>query len=82
VLQIQNATFTAQGSLAFLDSWKPVVREPEQELSQVSIGGYKELYDMGVSYRFRYPDFYKENTVFSVFANQYPAAPRVVDSAR
>jgi hypothetical protein len=37
---------------------------------------------MGVSYRWRYPDFYTENTPFSVFANQYPNAPRVINSAR
>ena len=37
---------------------------------------------MGVTYRWRYPSFFKDNTNFSVFANQYPAAPRVIDSAR
>lgn len=38
---------------------------------------------MGVTYRFRYgPSFYKDNTNFTAWANLYPPAPRVVDSAR
>ncbi|KAH0008172.1 phosphoglycerate mutase-like protein, partial [Aureobasidium melanogenum] len=80
--KIQAAQFTATGDYSFISSWKPVLRNPAVEISDISIGGYKELYDMGVAYRWRYPDFYTENTPFSVFANQYPAAPRVVNSAR
>ncbi|KAG9524333.1 phosphoglycerate mutase-like protein, partial [Aureobasidium melanogenum] len=80
--KIQAAQFTATGDYSFISSWKPVLRNPAVEISDISIGGYKELYDMGVVYRWRYPDFYTENTPFSVFANQYPAAPRVVNSAR
>ncbi|KAI9712660.1 MAG: hypothetical protein M1820_001281 [Bogoriella megaspora] len=37
---------------------------------------------MGAKYRLRYRQLYKDNTGFDVFANQYPAAPRVIDSAR
>lgn len=38
---------------------------------------------MGVTYRFRYgPSFYKDNSNFTMWCNLYPAAPRVVDSAR
>ncbi|KAI4835423.1 putative histidine acid phosphatase [Aureobasidium sp. EXF-8845] len=80
--KIQAAQFTATGDYSFISSWKPVLRNPAVEIADISIGGYKELYDMGVSYRWRYPDFYTENTPFSVFANQYPNAPRVVNSAR
>ncbi|KAG9695595.1 phosphoglycerate mutase-like protein, partial [Aureobasidium melanogenum] len=80
--KIQAAQFTATGDYSFISSWKPVLRNPAVEISDISIGGYKEMYDMGVAYRWRYPDFYTENTPFSVFANQYSAAPRVVNSAR
>ena len=34
---------------------------------------------MGTALRFRYPDFYKDNTNYTVWANDYP---RVIDSAR
>lgn len=37
---------------------------------------------MGVSYRFKYPSFYKDNTNFTLWSNLYAAAPRVIDSAR
>ncbi|TIA69454.1 putative histidine acid phosphatase [Aureobasidium pullulans] len=80
--KIQAAQFTATGDYSFLRTWKPVLSNPAVQIADISIGGYKELYDMGVSYRWRYPDFYTENTAFSVFANQYPNAPRVVNSAR
>lgn len=36
---------------------------------------------MGVEYRWKYPDFYKENEPFVLWANKY-TGPRVVDSAR
>lgn len=38
---------------------------------------------MGVDYRWKYPDFYKENEPFVLWANKYQEYnPRVVDSAR
>jgi len=45
-----------------LQTWQPVLRNPPAEISELSLGGYKELYDMGVQYRWQYPDFYAENT--------------------
>ncbi|OBT95588.2 hypothetical protein VE01_05912 [Pseudogymnoascus verrucosus] len=82
--KIQSAPkFQAQGSLKFISTWKPVLRNPELELSLVSLGGYKELYDMGYTYRTRYPQLYSENQTFLAWANMYQAnQPRVVDSAR
>ncbi|MCJ1332064.1 hypothetical protein MMC10_008756 [Thelotrema lepadinum] len=68
--KFQNATYNASGSLSFLPQWQPVLSYPAQQLSQESVGGYKELADLGANLRFRYPTFY------------YPAAPRVIDSAR
>ncbi|KAK5114951.1 hypothetical protein LTR85_009989 [Meristemomyces frigidus] len=54
-----------------------------KELSELSLGGYKELYDMGVNYRWEYPDFYTENTPFVLWANRYEDTVfRVVDSAK
>lgn len=38
--------------------------------------------EMGTTLRWRYPSMYTDNTNFTLWANQYPAAPRVVDSAR
>jgi acid phosphatase len=67
--------------LAFLKSWKPVLTNPEGQISLLSLGGYKELYDMGVDYRLKYPSFYKENEPFVLWANKY-SGPRVIDSAR
>ena len=80
--KIHSANFTASGSLAFLSTWQPVLSDPAQQLSQLSQGGWKELYDMGVTYRLRYPQLYTDNTPFALWSNLYPAAPRVVDSAR
>ncbi|KAF2094679.1 phosphoglycerate mutase-like protein [Rhizodiscina lignyota] len=81
--KIQNASFTAHGPLSFISDWKTALRHPDQEISQISIGGYKELYDMGVTYRLRYPDMYSDNQPFYVWANQYQTnQPRVIDSAR
>jgi len=48
-----------------------VLRNPAAELSELSVGGYRELYDMGVNYRFAYPTFYTENTPFVLWANRY-----------
>ncbi|GAB1218014.1 hypothetical protein ATERTT37_007260 [Aspergillus terreus] len=69
----------AKGSLSFISDWSPVLRYPEEEIAQVSITGYKELYNLGVDLRFRYPDFYKDNTPFLLWANDYQ---RTIDSAR
>lgn len=82
--KIQSAPkFQAQGSLKFISTWKPVLRNPELEMSHISLGGYKELQDMGYTYRTRYPQLYSENQTFLAWANMYQAhQPRVVDSAR
>lgn len=70
--QIHAASFRTNASqFDFLHSWQPVLRHPELELSEISIGGYKELYNMGVNYRWAYPDFYTENTPFVLWANRY-----------
>ncbi|KAK5053047.1 hypothetical protein LTR84_002021 [Exophiala bonariae] len=76
---IQNASFQATGSLAFLRDWKPVLDNPDLELAQVSPGGYDELYHYGVEMRTRYPGFYQYGAPFRVWANDYP---RTIDSAR
>ena len=38
--------------------------------------------DMKVKYRFHWPDFYKDNSNYTPWANSYAPAPRVIDSAR
>jgi acid phosphatase len=47
--KLQNATFTAHGELAFLKDWKPVVEYPIEQLAQLSIVGWGELFDSGMS---------------------------------
>ncbi|KAI9737436.1 MAG: hypothetical protein M1834_009590 [Cirrosporium novae-zelandiae] len=79
---IHSASFTANGSLSFIKDWEPVLSYPDQQISEISIGGYKELYDMGVAFRWRYPDFYKDNSNFTMWSNLYAAAPRVIESAQ
>ncbi|ORY02552.1 histidine phosphatase superfamily [Clohesyomyces aquaticus] len=69
-------------SLGFLSSWQPVLKYPAQQIAQISTTGYKELYDMGATYRLRYPDLYAYNTPFTMWANYYSGSPRVRDSAR
>jgi acid phosphatase len=60
-----------------------VLLNPAAELSEISLGGYKELFSMGVDYRWAYPTFYKENTPWVMWANRYQELVfRVVDSAR
>ncbi|KAF8994096.1 multiple inositol polyphosphate phosphatase [Cyathus striatus] len=76
--KIQAAEFTSHGSLSFLKSWKPVLQHPSDDIAQLSITGYKELYDMGTTLRFRYPNLYVPNTWFNVWANKYQ---RTIDSA-
>ncbi|BAE59022.1 unnamed protein product [Aspergillus oryzae RIB40] len=39
----QSAEYRATGSLSFISDWSPVLRHPDQEISQLSITGYKEL---------------------------------------
>lgn len=66
-----------------MSTWQPVLLHPDQEISMLSVTGYKELYDMGAYYRFAYPSFYKDNTEYDLWANMYQAGqPRVIDSAR
>ncbi|KAL3425642.1 histidine acid phosphatase [Phlyctema vagabunda] len=77
--KIGNATFEAQGSLAFLRDWKPVLTNPKAQIAQESITGYKEAYDMGYTLRTRYPDLYQYGTPFISWANLYP---RVVQTAQ
>ncbi|KAF2237121.1 acid phosphatase PHO12 precursor [Viridothelium virens] len=81
-LKIHSANFTSSGPLSFLPTWRPVLSDPDQQLSKLSPGGWKELYDMGVAYRWGYPQLYTDNSPFVLWSNLYPAAPRVVDSAR
>ncbi|KAL4797970.1 histidine phosphatase superfamily [Aspergillus venezuelensis] len=76
---LQSAGFEASGSLSFLENWSPVLSHPDQQIAQVSITGYKELYNLGTDLRFRYPTFYTDNTPFVLWANEYQ---RTVDSAR
>ncbi|KAJ4314141.1 hypothetical protein N0V94_006600 [Neodidymelliopsis sp. IMI 364377] len=69
-------------SLEFLKSWKPVLSNPSSQIAQISPTGYKELTDMGATWRLRYPDLYDYNTPFTMWANYYKSGPRVRDSAR
>ncbi|KIW56530.1 hypothetical protein PV05_05187 [Exophiala xenobiotica] len=81
--KIQNSSFEAHGPLAFIKDWEPVLQHPTAEVSQISVGGYRELYDMGTTYRWRYSHLYADNNPFIVWANRYQAyQPRVIDSAR
>ncbi len=81
--KIQNSSATGQGALSFLSTWKSLLQNPSQELTQLSIGGYKELYDMGTTYRWRYPGLYTDNIPFILWANAFfSTSPRVVDSAK
>jgi hypothetical protein len=68
--------------LDFLKTWKPVLSHPERQIAQISPTGYKELHDMGSTWRLRYPDLYEYNTPFTMWANWYKSSPRVRDSAR
>ncbi len=69
-------------SLSFLKTWKPVLSDPSNQIGQVSTTGYKELTEMGATWRLRYPDLYDYNTPFAMCANYYKSGPRVRDSAR
>jgi acid phosphatase len=76
-----NFTVTDE-KLAFLKSWKPVLSDPDAQIANVSPTGWKELHEMGTTWRLRYPDLYKYNTAFTMWANYYTSGPRVRDSAR
>lgn len=69
-------------SLEFLQSWQPVLSSPEKQIGQLSTTGYKELHEMGSTWRLRYPDLYDYNTPFTMWSNWYNSGPRVRDSAR
>jgi acid phosphatase len=73
---------TNDTKLAFLSSWKPVLKYPAEQIAQISTTGYKELYDMGATYRLRYENLYAYNTPFTMWTNYYNPGPRVRDSAR
>lgn len=80
--RIHAGQFTVRDKkLDFLASWKPVLDYPEQQIAQISTTGYKELYEMGATYRLRYRDLYAYNTDFTLWANYYSSSPRVRDSA-
>ncbi|KAH7076148.1 histidine phosphatase superfamily [Paraphoma chrysanthemicola] len=68
--------------LEFLRTWKPVLSHPDRQIAQLSPTGYKELHDMGSTWRLRYSDLYEYNTPFTMWANWYRSSPRVRDSAR
>ncbi|EKG22508.1 Histidine phosphatase superfamily clade-2 [Macrophomina phaseolina MS6] len=81
--KIQAATFTTNATeLEFLHDWKPVLTDPSQQISQLSLTGWKELYDMGVQYRLNYPSFSGYNAPFTLWANEYASSPRVLNSAQ
>ncbi|EXJ80373.1 hypothetical protein A1O1_08517 [Capronia coronata CBS 617.96] len=77
--KIQNSTFTATGPLSFLQSWTLPVQNPSLQLSSEAITGYREVFDLGVSLRARYPDFFSPGGPVHVFANDYP---RVIETAQ
>lgn len=83
-IRIQAAgplSFT-NSKLDFLKTWKPVLSYPERQIAQISPTGYKELTNMGATWRLHYPDLYEYNTPFTMWANYYASSPRVRDSAR
>ncbi|KAJ6195985.1 acid phosphatase PHO12 precursor [Bipolaris maydis] len=68
--------------LAFLKTWRPVLSNPEAQIANLSPTGWKELHEMGTTWRLRYPDLYEYNTPFTMWSNYYTSGPRVRDSAR
>ena len=81
--RIAAANFTTNSPhLDFLSTWTPVLKYPDQQIAQLSTTGYKELYDMGATYRHRYDDLYTYNSPFVMWSNYYKSSPRVRDSAR
>src|SRR5437879_5947969 len=72
---MKSPKIVATGPLEFLPSWSPL----PVEIAQLSVTGYSELYTLGTTLRFRYPELYRANTAFALWANDYQ---RTVDSAR
>jgi len=62
--------------LEFLKTWKPVLSDPAKQIGQISTTGYKELHEMGSTWRLRYPDLYEYNAPFTMWANYYTSGPR------
>ncbi|KAJ4347154.1 uncharacterized protein N0V89_011092 [Didymosphaeria variabile] len=80
---IQESPFTVSDEkLEFLKNWKPVLSNPSAQIAQISPTGYKELTEMGATWRLRYSDLYEYNTPFTMWSNYYNSSPRVRDSAR
>ncbi|KAI1139045.1 phosphoglycerate mutase-like protein [Hypoxylon sp. FL0543] len=69
--RLQNANYTAGGSLSFLSSWRPVLTNPAAQVGLENPTGAKESYDLGYTLRTRYPDLYQEGDDFMVWANNY-----------
>ncbi|KAI1391245.1 phosphoglycerate mutase-like protein [Hypoxylon trugodes] len=67
----QTANYTAEGSLSFLTSWKPVLTNPSSQIAMENPTGVKEAYDLGYTLRTRYPDLYRDGDEFIVWANNY-----------
>lgn len=67
--------------LEFLQTWKPVLSDPSNQIGQLSTTGYKELTEMGATWRLRYPDLHDYNTPFTMWVNYYKSGPHVRDSA-
>lgn len=81
-LQASAPLNSTNAKLNFLTSWTPVLSSPERQIAQLSPTGYKELLEMGTTWRLRYPSLYEYNTPLTVWANWYQPSPRVRDSAR
>ncbi len=81
-LQAASDLTMTDDSLEFLKTWKPVLSDPSNQISQLSPTGHKELTEMGATWRLRYADLYDFNTPFTMWANYYKSGPRVRDSAR
>lgn len=80
---IQNTSFSAVSpELEFLRTWQPALSNPSAQIAQISPTGYKELAEMGATWRLRYPDLYEYNTPLDMWSNWYSSSPRVRDSAR
>jgi hypothetical protein len=58
-----------------------VLSDPDAQIANISPTGWKELHEMGTTWRLRYPDLYDYNTPFTMWANYYTSG-RVRDSAR
>ncbi|KAJ5951590.1 uncharacterized protein N7479_010003 [Penicillium vulpinum] len=81
----QKKGFKAKGALEFISEWKPVLTNPELQIAQESMTGWKEASDLGFQLRAKYPDFYEDGNPFYVWANQYKfpiSESRVVQTAR